>query len=185
MKYFRPKYFLFIIRLVILKLKFGKKVSFVSAKVGFESSSNIIISDENSSISFGTMNYFYRLGNLEVFDGGKIVFGSNISINKGFSIVCRNQINFGNDIMIGPNVMIYDHNHSFEVGDQPFRLQEFKTGAITIGNNVWIGAQVFISAGTNIGSNCVIAAGTVLTTNIPDNSLVGGNPARVIRSLHG
>lgn len=184
MKYLRPKYFLFIFRLVILKLKYRHKVSFTSLKVGFESGTDIMISGEKSSISFGNVNYFYKMGNLEVFDGGKIVFGNNVSINKGFSIVCRNEITFGNDIMIGPNVMIYDHDHKFEVNHLPFRSQKFRSAPISIGDNVWIGAHVFISSGILIGSNCVIAAGTILTKDVTDYSLVGGNPGRVLRKLN-
>lgn len=184
MRYFRLKYFLFIFRLVVLKLRFGAKISLTSSRVGIESGTDITVSGENSSILFGYMNYFYRLGNLEVFDGGRIIFGNNVSINKGFNVVCRNEITFGNDIMIGPNVMIFDHDHKFEICDLPFRLQKFSSAPISIGNNVWIGGQVFICSGVTIGSNCVIAAGTVLTKNVPANSLVGGNPGRVLRSLH-
>jgi acetyltransferase-like isoleucine patch superfamily enzyme len=183
MKYFRPKYILFIFRLLLLKFRYGNKIFLNSAKVGFEENTQVIISGLNSSITFGDINYFYRLGNLEARDGGKITFGDHVSINKGFSIVCRSQISFGNNIMIGPNVMIYDHNHKFEICSLPFRLQEFVAKPIYIGSNVWIGADVFIGSGVSIGSNSVIAAGTVITKDVPVNSLIGGQPSRVLRQL--
>ena len=183
MKYFRPKYILFILKLLLLKFRYGNKISFNSAKVGFEGNTQVIISGLNSSITFGDTNYFYRLGNLEAWDGGKITFGDHVSINKGFSIVCRTEISFGHNVIIGPNVMIYDHDHKFEIGNLPFRLQKFVSKPISIGSNVWIGAHVFISSGVSIGSDSVIAAGTIITKDVPANSLIGGNPGRVLRKL--
>ncbi len=183
MKYLRPKYVLFVFRLLLLKFRFGNKISFNSVKVGFEGNTQVIISGLNSSITFGDTNYFYRLGNLEALDGGQIVFGDHVSINKGFSIVCRAQISFGDNIIIGPNVMIYDHDHKFAISNLPFRLQKFVAKPISIGDNVWIGAHVFISSGVSIGSDSVIAAGSVITKDVPANSLVGGNPGRILRRL--
>ena len=184
MKYFRLKYGLFVIRILIIKIKYWRNTSFNSIKVGFERDIQLIISGKNSSINFGYMNYFYRFGNIEVLDGGLISFGSHVSINKGFSIVCRNNISFGDNIIIGPNVMIYDHDHNFEVSSVPFRLQDFSSKPISIASNVWIGAQVFIGSGVSIGENAVIGAGAVVTKDVSSNCLVAGNPSRVIKKFN-
>jgi acetyltransferase-like isoleucine patch superfamily enzyme len=183
MKYFSFRYAIFIIRNLILKLKFLKRIRFNSIRVAFEPSCKVSIRGNNSSINFGAVNYFYRYGNLEVFDGGRIVFGNNVSVNKGFSIICRKQIIIGNNVIIGPNVCIYDHDHCFELTDFTFNKQGFKSKTITIGDNVWIGANSFISSGVTIGSDTVIAAGSIVVKDISSKSLAGGNPAKVLKTL--
>jgi acetyltransferase-like isoleucine patch superfamily enzyme len=183
MKYLKFKYLIFIVRLLIIKLKYRNKIFLTSLKIGFENSTLLVIDNQNSSIKFGNLNYFYRLGNLEVYDGGRIEFGDNVSINKGFSIVCRNKIIFGNNIMIGPNVMIFDHDHNFSKGATTFNKQGFKSKPIIFGDNIWVGANVFVSSGVTIGSNVVIAAGSIVTKNIPSNCIVGGNPSKQIKFL--
>jgi acetyltransferase-like isoleucine patch superfamily enzyme len=183
MKYFTIRYSIFVIRNLILKFTFLKRIRFKSIKVAFEKSCKVTIKGDKSSITFGVINYFYRFGNLEVFDGGSIVFGNNVSINKGFSIVCRKQIIIGNNVIIGPNVCIYDHNHCFELTDVTFNQQGFKSKGIVIGDNVWIGANSFIGAGVIIGSNTVIAAGSTVIKDISSKNLAGGNPAKIIKSL--
>ena len=184
MKFFRFKYFIFILKLVALKTKFLNKIKFKSIRVGIEKSVLVVIMGENAKITFGITNYFYRFGNLEVYDEGEIFFGNNVSINKGFSIVSRKLIVFGNNIIIGPNVMIYDHDHNFSKKSVLFHKLGYKSSPITIGNNVWIGANVFISKGVKIGSNVVVAANSVITKDVPKNSLVAGNPFVVIKKIN-
>ena len=184
MKYFKLKYLVFIFKLIILKIKFKNKIRFSSYRVGIENNTQVIINGNTAKIVFGKTNYFYRLGNLEVFDSGKLVFGNNISINKGFSIVSRESIVFGNNVMIGPNAMIYDHDHSFNKKNITFKKQGYNSSSITIGDNVWIGANVFISKGVKIGNNVVVAANSVITKDIPNNSLVAGNPFKIIKKIN-
>lgn len=184
MKYFRYKYFLFLLRLFILKTKYKQKIKIKSIYLGIEKNTQIIIKGKYANITFGKKNYLYRLGNLEVYENGKIIFGNNVSINKGFSIVARKMIKFGNDIMIGPNVMIYDHDHCYYKKNINFNKQGYKTSSISIGNNVWIGSNVFIAKGVKIGNNVVIAASSVITKDIPGNSLVAGNPFAIIKKLN-
>jgi acetyltransferase-like isoleucine patch superfamily enzyme len=78
---------------------------------------------------------------------------------------------------------MYDHDHSFGINELPFREQGYRSKAITIGNNVWIGANVFVASGVSIGSNSVVAAGSIVTKNVPDGTVVGGNPAKVLKRL--
>ena len=184
MKFLKLKYLVFIFKLIFLKIKFKSKIKLSSYRVGFENNTQVIIKGKNAEIIFGKTNYFYRLGNLEVFDNGKIVFGNNVSINKGFSIVSRESIVFGNNIMIGPNVMIYDHDHSFNNKKYVFKNQGYNTSSIAIGDNVWIGANVFISKGVKIGNNVVVAANSAITKDVPKNSLAAGNPFKIIKKIN-
>lgn len=73
--------------------------------------------------------------------------------------------------MLGPNVLIYDHDHDYKAKGGVFSLK-YKTTPIVIGNNVWIGANSIILRGTSIGNNCVVGAGCVLKGEYPDNSII-------------
>ena len=78
--------------------------------------------------------------------------------------------------------MIYDHDHKFTAkGIVP---GEYKTGAVEIGNNCWIGAGVIILRNTKIGDNCVIGAGCVVKGNVPDKSLVTSPREMIINPIH-
>jgi acetyltransferase-like isoleucine patch superfamily enzyme len=174
-----------VFRLLFFKLKYSNKLILSSYKVGFEKNILVFI-DHNqfSQISLGDSVYLYRYGNLEVYDNGKLFIGDRVSINKGFSIVCRSSIMIGDDVMIGPNFMAYDHDHKFEDENVNYNIQGYSKNEISIGSNVWIGANVFICSGVIIGSNSVIAAGAVVTKNVPEGTLFGGNPAKLIKYLN-
>lgn len=101
-------------------------------------------------------------GNTEIFaDNGKITIGNSSFINKNCMIVSHEDIKIGENVSIGPNVYIYDHDHD---GNGSFVAKQ-----IDIGDNVWIGASSIILKGVKIGKNVTIAAGSVITKDIPDN----------------
>lgn len=97
----------------------------------------------------------------------ELVIGEKVFINDNCSINCVDKITIGNYTKIGPNVCIIDHDHNYKK-DGPERLL---TGEIIIGENVWIGADVVILRNTKIGDNAVIAAGSVVKGEIPENSV--------------
>ena len=91
------------------------------------------------------------------------------------------KVTFGNNCMIGPHVQIYTATHPLEF---KARNSGKELGSpITIGNNVWIGGNATICPGVTIGNNVVIAAGAVVTKSFPDNVVIGGNPAKIIKIL--
>ena len=92
--------------------------------------------------------------------------GSKVYINRNTCVVAKESIIIGNHVDIGPNVCIYDHDHS---NKSP---TGFVTAPIIIGNHVWIGANSVILKGVTIGDNCIIAAGSVVTHDVPDNSVL-------------
>lgn len=109
-----------------------------------------------------------------------LVIGNNSGIGAN-SIIGRGTT-IGDNVMMGPECYIYTRNHAFSRTDVPMReqgMQDFKP--VTIGNDVWIGARVTILPGVKIGNGCIIGAGSVVTKNLPDFAIGGGNPARVLK----
>jgi len=92
-------------------------------------------------------------------------------------------LEIGSDCIIGQYLSCHPENHNF--GDQTrlIRHQGVQRKGIKIGKNCWIGAKVTILDGVRIGANCVIAAGAVVTKSMPDNTVIGGVPARVIKMI--
>ena len=114
-------------------------------------------------------------------------YGYNISIGENFYsnvncvILDGASVTFGDNVFIAPNCGFYTAGHPLDVEQRNQGLEYAKP--ITIGNNVWIGAQVCVLPGVTIGDNSVIGAGSVVTKDIPANSLAVGNPCRVIRKI--
>lgn len=129
---------------------------------------------ENVNIEKGA--YFGRGEHLRIGDNSGL--GINCVIPDGAII--------GKDVMMGPNCYVHSLNHVFESVDIPMRQQGTKTGKpIIIDDDVWIGRDVSIMAGRHISKGSIVAANSVLTKDFPEYSIVGGNPARLIRSrLH-
>ncbi len=92
------------------------------------------------------------------------------------------RIEIGNDVRIAPNVQMIGGNHVIERTDVPIRSQGLTHQTIVIEDDVWIAGRVVITCGVRIGTGSVIAAGAVVTKDVPPWSIVGGVPARVIRN---
>lgn len=109
-----------------------------------------------------------------------VVIGDRCVIGRGNMITAKNSIKLGNDVIIGAFVQIIDHNHGMDLGTT-IRAQRAAIGTVQIGDDVWIGAGAKILNNVKIGNGVVIAANAVVTDSVPDNAIVGGVPARVIR----
>lgn len=92
--------------------------------------------------------------------------GDKTYINRNTIIVAKESIKIGHNVDIGPNVCIFDHDHDKR------EKSGFVTGPIVIGDHVWIGANCTILKGVTIGDNTTVAAGSVITHNIPDNCII-------------
>jgi len=90
-------------------------------------------------------------------------------------------LKIGNNVMIGPSVKLIAFNHGMEVSDIPMIYQDSIDKDIIIGDNVWIGANVVVTAGCTIGNGVVVAAGSIVTKDIPDNAICAGVPAKILK----
>lgn len=114
-------------------------------------------------------------------DGKDIVIGYKSGI--GINAKVPNNLIMGDNIMMGENVTIFGSNHAFERTDVPMMKQGYKKyPPVVIEDDVWIGNNVIILAGRTIKKGSIIAAGTVLTKDFPEYSIVGGNPSKFIKS---
>jgi len=107
--------------------------------------------------------------------------GSRCIIGRGSHIVGHWSIEIGDDIQTGPYVYITDQNHSYEDPIEPIGRQWPTEAAVRIGSGSWLGANVVVLPGAQIGEHVVIAAGAVVRGVIPDRCVVAGVPARIIR----
>ena len=108
-----------------------------------------------------------------------------IGDNSGLGVNCEvyGPVTIGNGVLMGPDVMILTGGHAFDRVDIPIGAQGMiQEKAVIIDDDCWIGARVIILPGVHIGTGCVIGAGAVVTKDIPSYSVVGGCPARLIRS---
>lgn len=113
-------------------------------------------------------------------EGSKIEIGNNSGI--GVDCWLQGEVIIGNNVMMGPEVLIFTQNHQFARIDIPMIKQgHMSPRPVIIGDDVWIGARCILLPGVTIGKGAVLGAGAVVTKNVPDWAIVGGNPAKIIR----
>jgi maltose O-acetyltransferase len=112
--------------------------------------------------------------------GSEIEIGDHSDL--GLRCLVYNNVSLGRDVLMGPDVMILGANHNIERLDIPMRLQGQRRERCIIGDDVWIGARAIILPGVRIGTGSIVGAGAVVTADVPAYAIVGGNPARVLRS---
>jgi acetyltransferase-like isoleucine patch superfamily enzyme len=124
--------------------------------------------------SFLLIPPFYTAG------GDEIRIGRNVFVNQNCTFYDLGGLDIADDVMVGPNVSLITAGHPLE----PSRRRAVTIGKpIVIARNVWIAAGATIIGGVTVGENAVVAAGSVVTKDVAPDTLVGGNPARVIRSI--
>ena len=114
--------------------------------------------------------------------GEGLKIGNNSSIGPYSYIGCSGFIEIGDNVMMSPRVSIYAENHLFDHPELSIKEQGVKREFVKIEDDCWIAANTIILAGVTIGRGSVIAAGSVVTKDVPPYSIVGGVPAKVIKS---
>lgn len=126
---------------------------------------------KNGKINMGKHVSISHNARLSVTENAYLSIGNYSGIGDNNVIVARERISIGNNVMIGPNVCIYDHDHVFKK-DGIMRDLGYETAPVIIEDNVWLAAGVIVLKGVTIGEGSVVAAGTLVNKDIPRNSVV-------------
>lgn len=113
---------------------------------------------------------------------GNVMIGSNTRIGIGSVLI--GPVTIGDDVRLAQNVVVTALNHNYQDISLPISKQGVKTEQVYIGDETWIGANAVILPGIFIGKHCVVAAGSIVTRDVPSNCVVAGNPARVIKKYN-
>lgn len=176
------------LKYLIAKHKFRNKVSFNGFTIVYEfkDSSITFASGKEKTVinssSFSNMVGLYQRSIIVARYGGKISIGSGCGIS-GTIIYAMNSINIGENVLIGGNCKIIDNDFHPLPASQRInqKVEDIKTRPIEIGDGCFIGANSIILKGCKLGKNCVVGAGSVVSGTFPDNVIIAGNPARIIK----
>lgn len=140
--------------------------------------SRLILRNNSRLICKGHIQSFEAV-RIECLPHAVVEIGHKSYINHDSEIRCRERVTIGDNVSIAYGVLIQDSDYhsTYDEGGNPKPV----TKPVTIEDNVWIGANAIILKGVTIGEGCIVAAGSVVTKSAPAHSLVGGNPARVIK----
>lgn len=153
-------------------LKLGKHVTLNAlGRNGIFLGNNVSIGDFSKVVVSTTFNNI----------GSHISIGNNVGMGEFAYLGGAGGLEIGDDCIIGQYFSCHPENHNYSGTDTLIRFQGVSRKGIKIGSNCWIGSKVSILDGVTIGNGCVIAAGAVVTGSFPDNSIIGGVPARLLK----
>lgn len=180
--------------------KTGKKV-FIGSNTRIYNSSNIsfgtsVTIDKNCTIDgfssekiilgncvkIGAYSSLSSTSHLSKYGKG-LKMGNNSAIGQFTEFGAAGGIEIGNDVIMGSYISFHSENHNFADTSKLIREQGVTSKGIKIGNNVWVGAKVTFLDGSIVGNNSVVAAGAVVNSIYPDNSIIGGVPAKIIKQI--
>lgn len=147
--------------------------------------------DKGMKLEIENRAFLYLLGEINIRrncsicirEGAIVELGKGVFANEGCKIIARKNIKIGNNVQLGQNVMIFDHDHDFQT-EGGIKSGKFRCSDVVIGDNVWIGANTIILRGTQIGNNCVIGAGSVIKGKYPNNMLIIQSRKENIKSMN-
>lgn len=160
------------------KVQFGKNCRLEKNCYLDALSSDGIILGDNCSVGKNTR--IECTGSFECLGKG-FICGNNCGLGTDSFYGCAGGIELGNDVIVGNFVSFHSENHNYSNLEIPIRLQGVNHKGIKIGNNCWIGAKVTILDGAVLGNGTIVAAGAVVTGVFPDNVIIGGVPAKILK----
>lgn len=183
---FKSNYFKLVMKLN--KVKFGKNLNLYGIPVIFKKKGSQLIIGKNCSIKSSFLSNLIGLNHRTIIvtrtEEAKIKIGNNVGIS-GATIYARKGITIGDNTLVGGNVKILDNDfHPLEVEARNIDNKSMiKSKEVIIEKNCFIGCDSIILKGTQIGNGSVVGAGSVVSGKFPENVVIAGNPARVIKTL--
>ena len=177
-KLLTAKYAYLALRLLFYKLRFGKRLRadglvFICPGVKLEIKKGATLHlGRWSWLGYGTK---IRIHEGEVRIGAKTVLGQECTISA------YQHISIGRECIVADRVMLIDFDHGVVEVDRPIRLQGIYKRDVRVGHNVWMGYGACVLRGCTVGDNAILGTNTVVTRDVPENAVVAGSPARVLR----
>ena len=153
----------------LLKLEHGS--DFSAAGAAIMSPLTEVTMEKHCRLHIGKMLKMHNGAKLRVRRGGRLEIGDDFGMSNGCVVTAYERVTIGDHVMLGPNVLIYDQDHDYRAAGG-VAAKQYKTAPISIGSNVWIGANCVILRGTVIGDNSVVGAGAVVKGTYPADSLI-------------
>lgn len=181
-------------------LKTGKKV-FVGSNTKIYNSSNIVFGKNitigkqceidgfsyekiilGDCVKIGSFSTLTTTSHFSKYGKG-LKMGNNSAIGDYTHFGASGGILIGDDVIMGSYISFHSENHNFNDTSKLIREQGVTSKGIILGNNIWVGAKVTFLDGSKIGNNCVVAAGAVVNNVFPDNVVIGGVPAKILKHI--
>jgi acetyltransferase-like isoleucine patch superfamily enzyme len=165
-------------RYALLKLRFGKRlqtdgICFICPRVTFEIG-------RHATLRIGRWAWVGHGCKIRVHEG-EVSIGAKTVIGQDCTISAYQHVSIGRECIIADRVMLIDFDHGVTEVERPIRSQGIYKRDVRVGHNVWIGYGACILRGVSVGENAVIGTSSVVTKQVPDNAVVAGTPARLIR----
>jgi acetyltransferase-like isoleucine patch superfamily enzyme len=172
------RYGLLIARWLVLKLRYRSRLQtdglcFVCPRVKLEIG-------RGATLRIGRWAWIGHGCKIRVHEG-EVEIGAKTVMGQECTISAYQHISIGRECILADRVMLIDFDHGVTEVDRPIRLQGIYKRDVRVGNNVWIGYGACVLRGVSVGDNCVVGTNAVLPSDVPENAVVGGVPARVIR----
>tara|TARA_B100000795_G_scaffold201456_1_gene155262 strand:- start:2635 stop:3309 length:675 start_codon:yes stop_codon:yes gene_type:complete len=160
-------------------IMFGKHITLESySNVDAYSKDKIKIGDFFKLGAYSIISCTNHLGLV----GKGLSIGNNSGIGEFSYFGCVGGVEIGDNVIMGQYISFHSQEHNFTDINKEIKDQGVQSKGIKLGNNIWVGAKVTFLDGANIGDNCIVAAGAVVKGEFPENSIIGGVPAKMIRT---
>lgn len=174
----RPGYAALLLRLGLLKLRYGRRLQtdglcFVCPGVKLEIG-------RGATLRIGRWAWIGHGCKIRVHEG-EVSIGAKTVIGQECTISAFQRVSIGRECIIADRVMLIDFDHGVTEVERPIRLQGIYKRDVDVGHNVWVGYGACILRGVSVGDNAIIGTSAVLTRSFPENAVIAGVPARVIR----